>query len=370
MLKVAILGANGFIGSRTVEILHLEGLAEVRPIVRRLSSLARLARFDLDCRIANGFDQSGLETAFAGCDVVIHAISGSRRVILGTLAPTYRAAEKAGVHRVVYLSSASVHGQAPMPGTDENSPLSDRQPIAYNNAKIQAERKLLKLRARGSVEVVMLRPGIVFGPRSSFVVGLADNLLSGTAYLVNEGMGTCNSVYVDNVVYGIYSAMTVPTGDREAFLLGDQEQIMWSDFYRPIAEALGLDLGDVLRVPLPKMYPRWQAYLKMIDVARPLETVFPLLPNKNKQTIKVAHSAWGNGLPLSRRGIATQKHPIVTHEMALLHQCQYKLPFQKARKLLGYEPIISFPEGCRRTIAWLAFAGYPILNNHQWIRST
>jgi len=48
MLKIAVLGANGFIGSRMVELLHLEGLVEVRPIVRTMYSLARLSRFNLD----------------------------------------------------------------------------------------------------------------------------------------------------------------------------------------------------------------------------------------------------------------------------------------------------------------------------------
>ena len=48
--------------------------------------------------------------------------------------------QDAGVRRLVYLSSASVHGQAPAPGTDEESLFETRQPIAYNMAKAWAER--------------------------------------------------------------------------------------------------------------------------------------------------------------------------------------------------------------------------------------
>jgi hypothetical protein len=47
--------------------------------------------------------------------------------------------------------------------------------------------------------------------------------------------------------------------------------------------------------------------------------------------------------------------------MALLYQCQYKLPFEKAEKMLGYKPIVSFQEGCRRSVAWMEFAGYPVV---------
>ena len=57
------------------------------------------------------------------------------------------------MRRLVYVSSASVHGQAPVPGTNEDSPVKRRQPIAYNNAKAWAERRLLALRASGSVEL-------------------------------------------------------------------------------------------------------------------------------------------------------------------------------------------------------------------------
>jgi nucleoside-diphosphate-sugar epimerase len=39
--------------------------------------------------------------------------------------------------------------------------------------------------------------------------------------------------------------------------------------------------------------------------------------------------------------------------MAELQQSQYKLPFNKAERILGYEPIVSFDEGCRRSIEWL-----------------
>lgn len=157
--RIAVVGASGFIGSRLVEMLHLESLAEIRPIVRRLSGLARSARFSVPGRVADAFDATALRNAFEGCEIVVHAVAGDRRTILGTLAPTYQAAQKARVQRLVYLSSASVHGQAPLPGTDESSPLNARQSVPYNNSKVGAERRLRRLRRGGDVELVILRPG-------------------------------------------------------------------------------------------------------------------------------------------------------------------------------------------------------------------
>jgi 2-alkyl-3-oxoalkanoate reductase len=366
ILKVAILGANGFIGGRAVEMLHLEGLAEVRPIVRSTASLARLSRFDLDCRLADAFDQSALRAAFAGCDIVIHAVAGDRNVILGTLRPTYQAAQEAGVRRLIYLSTASVHGQAPPPGTDERSPLNDRQPLAYNNAKVHAEWKLLKLRDKGSVELVMLRPGIVLGPRSYWTSSFADDLLQGKAYLVNEGRGICNSIYIDNLVHAICLSMTAPAIDRQAFLLGDQERITWSDFYRPIAEALGFDLAEVPRVAVPTSHTSWQDRLEAMRTSALGQRMLSLLPGKLRQMIGAALYAWNDSPPsLSPWASPSQQIPIATQEMALLHQCQYKLPFEKATQILGYRPIVSFPEACRRSIGWLTFAGYPVVDCHE-----
>ena len=122
-MTIAIVGANGFIGGRAVEMLHLESKFKLRPVVRSYASLARLARFKLDWKIADARDERALRQSFEGCEFVIHAVTGDPRTILDTLAPVYRAADACGVRRLIYLSTASVHGQAPAAGTDEWTPL-------------------------------------------------------------------------------------------------------------------------------------------------------------------------------------------------------------------------------------------------------
>ncbi|OWK21914.1 hypothetical protein AJ88_12900 [Mesorhizobium amorphae CCBAU 01583] len=118
---VAVLGANGFIGCRTVELLQLSGWANVRPIVRRPDTLASLSRFAIDAMVADARDLQALTAAFAGCQYVVHAVAGDARTIVDAIEPVYRAAAAAGVLRLIYLSSASVHGQSPPPGTDERA---------------------------------------------------------------------------------------------------------------------------------------------------------------------------------------------------------------------------------------------------------
>ncbi|MFQ4139746.1 NAD-dependent epimerase/dehydratase family protein [Nodosilinea sp. PGN35] len=369
MLTVAILGANGFIGSRAVELWHLGGVAEVRPIVRTLPSLARLSRFDLDSRVASGFDEAALCQAFQGCDVVVHAIAGDRRTILGTLEPVYAAAQKAGVRRLVYLSSASVHGQAPAPGTDETSPLSNRQPLDYNTSKVQAERLLQQLRDRGSVELVILRPGIVFGPRSFWVTSFADALLNNSAYLVNGGQGICNSIYVDNLIHAVERAMAVPTADREVFIVGDAEQVTWADLYAPIAAAMGFNLEQIPNAQgaAPKQdwtQLDWEDRIEAVLGSQASLTFLSLFPNQWRRAARAALSTLFEAKLASPWQLPTPEPapsiPTATLEMALLQQCQYKLPNTKAVHGLGYQPPVAFEAACQKSIGWLKFVGYPI----------
>ena len=350
-MRIAVLGANGFIGSRLVELLHLSGAAEPRPIVRTAARLAGAARFALDGRVADGFDEPALAEAMAGCEAVVHAISGDRRTIVETAANAYRAAQAAGLRRMIYLSSAAVHGQAPAPGTDETSPLNRRQPIAYNRSKIEAETALRRLRKAGKVELVILRPGIVFGPRSCWTGGLADETLTGTACLVDGGAGICNALYVDNLVHAIKLAASRSSIDGEAFLLGQEETVTWRDLYRPVVEALGRPIEEIPSVGY-RPEPPWR---------RAARNAAARLPYPARAGLHAARHALAPPPAATARWRQSRPAPVATLEKALLHRCRVKLPWTKARAKLGYEPVVGYDEGCRRAIAWLDFAGYPVV---------
>src|ERR1700674_1357618 len=249
-MKVAVLGASGFVGGHLLRCLRTYG-ADTRAVVRTQTFASCVA----DVRMADACDVYALRHAFEGCDGVVHAALGNNDVIVGSIAPVYAAAQASGVRRLVYISTGSVHGQSPAAGTDESSPLHVRHVFAYNNAKVRAERKLRKLRARGTVEIVILRPTIVFGPGSRWVFDFADALHANRAYVVDGAGGICNSIYVDNLGHAVHLALTVPDIDGEAFLIGDRETVTWRDLYRPIADALGCDLDKVPSFSPPEVKP-------------------------------------------------------------------------------------------------------------------
>ncbi|XWK89090.1 MAG: NAD(P)-dependent oxidoreductase [Phormidium sp.] len=363
MMRIGIVGATGFVGTRAVEMLNVEGTSEVRPIVHSQSSLEKLAHHKLDCRIANSFSQSSLESAFKGCDVVIQSILGTPGLIRGTVAPTYKAAEKVGVRRIIYLSSMIVHTSAPAPGTTEATPPITNQPnFPTHTAKIDAERQLLQLHQTGSVEVVIFRPGIVFGPRSRWVTELADQLIQGRAYLIDGGKGICNSVYIDNLIHAMRLAMTAKEADGEAFFAGDRERVTWFDFYRPFAEAFGVDPTQLPSPTVPAFtHSRKKQLIGSIRESVFVQKSLAMIPEDLKQKLKRSKPKSEQPAPAPAPepapvvpAVIPKGEPVVTEMMSILQQSQYQLPFTKAEKLLGYEPIVSFDEGCRRSVEWLS----------------
>jgi nucleoside-diphosphate-sugar epimerase len=360
VLKVAVLGAGGFIGSRAVELFHLTRTFDVRPVVRRPAAMARAARFRLDSRLADALDRHQLEKAFQGCDAVLHLATGDPRMIVGSVQPVHEAASRAGIRRIVYMSSASVHGQNPDPGTVEEAPLQRRHAIPYNNAKVDAERQWQRLRQRGGPEIVVLRPGIVFGPRSRWVAACAEELLAGRAYLIDGGRGVCNTVYVDNLLHASRLALTVPQADGQTFFIGDRERMTWREFYEPIANALGIDPATIgMLDQAPDFRPGVGDRLRALKSAQAVQFGLRCTPPRLKRSIKAAIAGWRN--PTTPRAArAATRGPQPTLEMTSLQQCRWQLDWSKAATAIGYEPIVSAGEGMMRSIAWLRFAGYPV----------
>lgn len=359
-MKIALIGASGFVGTRIVEKWMLTGEHTVVPIVRSFSSLAVLARFQLPWQVCDIFDTAALARAIEGCDAVVHAAIGDAGQIEAMASTIYRAAEAARIPRLVVLSSASVHGQAPEPGTDETTPLHERHSMVYNTAKVRAEAALRKLAAGGSVQIVLLRPSVVYGPRSRWIADAATQLLEGTASLIGDGSAICNGIYVDNLVHAIERALVEPRAVGEAFLVGDAESVTWRDFYQTIAESLGIPMDTVRSIQPPVFRRPLKERVGAFTSLPATQKVLPFIPGKLKRLTKLllanwqeppAENAWT--LPAGRPG------PAVTEEMTLLQQCRWQLPIGKARELLGYTPPVSFAEGMRRSIGWLDFAGYP-----------
>ncbi|MFT3782549.1 MAG: NAD(P)-dependent oxidoreductase [Nibricoccus sp.] len=356
-MKIAIIGASGFVGLRLVERFHLEGKAEVVPIAHAFRSLAVLARFALPWKVADATDTDALAEALKGCDAVVHAALGDAPQIEAMGEALYPAAERAGVKRIVAISSAAVHTLTPSPGTDENTAIVVKQKSEYNVAKARAELALTRARRAGKVELVQLRPSIIHGPRSRLVADIAGQLIAKTAYLVGDGSGICNAIAVDNLVDAIWLALTKPDADRQVFLLNDKETVTWRDFYQAIASAVGADMSHVHSVVPPDFPESASEKLARLAAKKSSMAIMPMIPRRVKRLAKAAAAAWSEPYRPEGWSLQLAPAPALTEEMCQLQSCQWRFPATKAETMLGYSPALSFSDAMRRTGAWLKFTG-------------
>lgn len=351
--RIAVLGGSGFVGTRLLEKWLLGGTHDVRVIVRSPASLARMARFALPAwEQADIFDAPALARSIEGCDAMVHAIVGDGAQIVAAAQAAVEACRAAGVRRLVYLSSASVHGQSPPPGTNDFSALRDDQPSEYNNAKVRAERVL---RDASGVEVVILRPGIVYGPRCQWFVGMPRALRSGQAFLVEGGQGFCNHIYVDNLIHAVELGLTHARATEGPFYVADDTCLNWREFYRPVAKALGFDVSDFRSVPVAASRPRTLSdRVTWVKQGPASKLILPMFSRRLKDAVKAGLDRYsappqGNGFVLPQPPV-----PAADWEISQLHTCATRLPMERAVEVLGYAPPVSAQEGLDRSARWLA----------------
>ncbi len=351
-MKIAIVGASGFIGLRAVEWFTLGGRAEVRPVVRSFSSLAVLTRQELDWRVADPLDARALAAAIEGCDAVLHAAIGDPAQIERMAVAAVEACRAARIPRLVWLSTGVVHGPAPAAGTDEATPLRDELPTGYARAKVRAEWTLAAAR---DVPIVRLRPGIVFGPRSSWIAGAAQQVRAGAAWWIEGGGGVCNSIYVDNLLAAAHLACTEPRAVGEAFLIGDAETVTWRDLLLPIAKVCGGGEQSFREINPRELPAHWELPgFKRLAAIAPIRSAALHLPVRWKRLVKSAVAAWPEPAPAPSAWSLPEAPPTpLSAEMGALQQCCWKLPHTTAEKLLGYRPPVPFSDGMRRSLAWL-----------------
>jgi nucleoside-diphosphate-sugar epimerase len=380
--KIAVIGASGFIGSRLIERLVLEQAAEVKAIVRDISSYPRLARFDIEIVSGDLMDLESLYRAFTGCSIVFHtAVEDSQTIVKG-IENTLLAASKAGVKRVVYLSSAVVHGYNPPPDTNDDSPLMKNQPFEYSNSKIKAEYIIRKMRKKQPVEVVVLRPYIVYGPRASYNTSLlALNILQKRACLIDNGRAAFNGIYVDNLVDAMLLAAEKTEAANHDFLIGDGFNTTWRDYFSGLCGILGVSIDEIPNLSMQeakallkeksKSENLTKAFHKLTTTEefRSLILSLPIIkrvvyrcPNiasyiykKLTQTKDVAGVSSSSSLEGNEEKTNFNNIEIDEEWIALM-SCQTHLPIEKAQSILGYQPKVDFKEAMRRTGEWLRFA--------------
>lgn len=360
MSDIAIIGAGGYVGTSLAESLVLDGKVPVRAIVRAYRSFAGLCRFGSAVNVvkADAENPVALTNALCGVSVAINVTTGPPAGIVRSTRSIYDACLAAGVDRLVHLSSAVVYGEVTSPDiTDDASPLT-RHWMPYAKAKSAAE-NWLKLRQHGGpLEIAVLRPGIIWGARSAHTLDMAQRLLRKDAFLVGDGEGIFNGIYIDNLLACIRACCDHPSSITGCYHVGDAETVTWRDFYKALGAVLDCDPGRLPRVSGTR-FP-WSKGA-IIDYIQSLPMVNGLyhrlkahVPSGWRAAIK--ESLAGPYL-YGRQVNEYSPKPSVDREMWHLQKVQHKLPIERFARHFDYSPPVSFAEGISRTVCWLDYQG-------------
>lgn len=248
MKPIAIIGAASFVGARLVERAELLGDIPIVPIVRSPRSQGRLARFGARLVLGDAGDPASLVPLLKGCGTVVNLTLGADRRIVGDVQSIHAACQEAEVPLFVHMSSAEVFGRAETPGLSDDSVADSPHWMEYAHGKRAAE-AWLRSQLGGPVQVVMLRPGLVWGPGAGWLVDPAKALVDGTAYLLNSGRGICNLIHVDNLLKHVVQLAKPPNPRSGVFNISDTETHSWADYYRAIAQEVGVDPSTIRMLP-------------------------------------------------------------------------------------------------------------------------
>ncbi|CAH2791301.1 MAG: UDP-glucose 4-epimerase (EC [uncultured Caballeronia sp.] len=250
-MRVIVTGANGFVGRATCAALCDAG-HDVTALVRRPGGCKSLDRGCVHEQVISDDNFASL-TALPAADVLIHLAArvhvmkdsagdplGKYRAVNveGSL-NVARAALRAGVKRLVFISSIKALGEGE-PGRPwrEDDPPAPADP--YGITKLEAERALAGFGLEQGIEVVVLRPPLVYGPgvRANF-----EQLMRAVERGIPLPLGAIDArrsmVYVGNLADAIRFVATRPEPTSGVFHVTDGDDLSVAQMIRALAEAFG-----------------------------------------------------------------------------------------------------------------------------------
>jgi nucleoside-diphosphate-sugar epimerase/lipopolysaccharide/colanic/teichoic acid biosynthesis glycosyltransferase len=254
---ILVTGATGLVGKAVVKALLGAGQPVVAA-VRQLPGQHDMHNSSLRWAVVGSINnQTKWCLPLWGVDTVLHcaarthvmrehavdALALYREVnVEGTLNFAQQAAE-AGVRRFVFISSIKVNGEANLPGQPFTEECDLAPQDAYSQSKAEAERALLALAAQTGMELVIVRPPLVYGPG---VKGNFEDLAKAVRYGLPLPLGAVHNkrslVALDNLVSLVLlcaDRIRSPLAANQIFVVADGLDVSTTMLLRKMAQTAG-----------------------------------------------------------------------------------------------------------------------------------
>lgn len=248
---IFLTGATGFVGGAILNRLHNE---KKHPVVAVVRGQSRLQIESVPTVRIDTFDgATRWEENLANSDVIIHSaarvhvmndveadpLAAFRKVnVEGTL-NLARQAAASGVRRFIFISSIKVNGEGTVPGAAYTADDVPAPVDPYGISKMEAEQGLRELASETAMEVVIIRPVLVYGP------GVKANFLNMMRWL-DKGIplpfgaiyNSRSLVALDNLVDLVLTCINHPAAANQTFLVSDGDDLSTTALLSKMAKAL------------------------------------------------------------------------------------------------------------------------------------
>lgn len=249
-MTVFVTGAAGFVGQRLCAQLHSMKGWRLIGLVRQAPNAELVESLD-DVVIADLCQKPDLQASLVGIDVIVHLASRVHNMKGKASLAAYRAsnveaarhlvneAVRARVKRLIFVSTVKVNGEETtvQPFSGDQAPAPED---AYAQSKLEAEEEIRRIAKGTDLEVVILRPPLVYGPgvRANFLSLL--RLASRSWPLPLGSVRNKRSIlHVDNLIDAIVVAATSPAAANRTFTISDDGSVSTPDLVKKLGAGMG-----------------------------------------------------------------------------------------------------------------------------------
>ena len=341
-MKIFVTGGSGFIGSHLIEGLAGAGY-DVTALIRKAGNAGFLPPDKAILRVGDLKNYESLKKAMNGCDVVFHVaalctdwatekdfyevnVVGTRNVL--------RAAKENNIGKIILISSTGVLGEEDCPSPkNEDAPYRPEMSYFlskwvesgmnhYRRTKMLAERESIEFCRKNNIDLTVIRPAWVYGPRE-FHAGpfeFCNAISKGYRIMPMGRQNRFHVIFVRDLVEAMISAMEKNVPGINVFNIGNSSVPLMRDYFNLFCEHM--KVKRPVYVPFFLIYP------------------FAII-------LEVLAKCLGSRRPF-----------LLTRARVKMFYCNNIYDVSKTQKVLGFVPTTSLEDGVKETVDWWIGNGY------------